>query len=201
MARLPSGKAAVCKTAMHRFKSGPRLTFFFLITSNLFTRKGKDLGLYGKRKKDTNEAPLKLVPEIRIKEVLGLRLAVSSPGRSRTKAKILSISGEWWNGIHEGLKILWSKGLEGSIPSLPTSSFQCQKNIFIRMGKCFSVMKGNGCINEAPSELMLFKGCRKDFSCRFGCYKIYFLKFLSGPVLLSGGCRLAGLGSRFSDKV
>ncbi len=28
--------------------------------------------------------------------------------------------GEWWNGIHEGLKILWSQGREGSTPSLPT---------------------------------------------------------------------------------
>ena len=36
----------------------------------------------------------------------------------------LNIStGEWWNGIHEGLKILWPKGLEGSIPSLPIKFF------------------------------------------------------------------------------
>ena len=29
------------------------------------------------------------------------------------------VLGKWWNGIHEGLKILWSKDYEGSTPSLP----------------------------------------------------------------------------------
>jgi hypothetical protein len=63
--------------------------------------------------------------------------ASNSPGFCVSK----NLAGGWWNGIHAGLKILWLKGLEGSIPSPPILSTIATK-LPTRIGGSFVMFFG-----------------------------------------------------------
>ena len=54
----------------------------------------------------------------------------------------ISVAGEWWNGIHDGLKIHWSQGREGSTPSSPTNELLTK-----RFSLCLLFRLGTGAVS------------------------------------------------------
>ena len=64
----------------------------------------------------------------------------------------------WWNGIHEGLKILWSQGYVGSTPT-PSTRIKLSVIIFLTTGYCLT--KGKNYI-QFKQLLNPRKGGEKD---------------------------------------